>query len=151
LPLIRVQGDKSMSNTATELESRVRERAYYLWEQEGRPEGRAEEFWARAAESEAAVHGDHGGRQSGAGEGDQASITPPPRPAAARKGQVSAAYAAITASPAKMLSPSNVSAPKGAKAADGAASSGQAGPRRKLSTTPGGPRRKSRVATEAVT
>ncbi len=28
----------------------VRDTAYFLWEQEGRPEGRAEEFWQRALE-----------------------------------------------------------------------------------------------------
>jgi hypothetical protein len=30
-------------------ESRTRERAYLLWEQAGRPEGRSEEFWFAAA------------------------------------------------------------------------------------------------------
>lgn len=29
-------------------EQRVRERAYHLWEQEGRPHGRDQEFWERA-------------------------------------------------------------------------------------------------------
>lgn len=28
----------------------VRDTAYFLWEQEGRPEGRADEFWYRALE-----------------------------------------------------------------------------------------------------
>ena len=31
-----------------EAEQRVRERAYALWEQAGRPEGQADEFWDRA-------------------------------------------------------------------------------------------------------
>jgi hypothetical protein len=31
-------------------EERIRARAYHLWESEGRPEGRAVEFWERAAE-----------------------------------------------------------------------------------------------------
>ena len=31
-------------------EERIRERAYHLWESEGQPEGRAVEFWERAAE-----------------------------------------------------------------------------------------------------
>jgi hypothetical protein len=31
---------------------RTRERAYYLWEQEGRPEGRAEEHWHTAQREE---------------------------------------------------------------------------------------------------
>jgi hypothetical protein len=29
-------------------ETAIRERAYYLWEQSGRPQGRDAEFWARA-------------------------------------------------------------------------------------------------------
>ncbi len=31
-------------------EARIRARAYHLWEQDGRPHGRAEEFWERARE-----------------------------------------------------------------------------------------------------
>jgi hypothetical protein len=31
-----------------ERERRIRERAYQLWEEDGRPEGRGEEFWERA-------------------------------------------------------------------------------------------------------
>lgn len=31
-----------------DLEDRVQVRAYALWEQDGRPEGRAEEYWHRA-------------------------------------------------------------------------------------------------------
>jgi hypothetical protein len=31
-------------------EERIRARAYHLWESEGQPEGRAVEFWERAAE-----------------------------------------------------------------------------------------------------
>lgn len=43
-------GDEISSNSETKLglEQAVRERAYALWEQEGRPEGRAEEHWHRA-------------------------------------------------------------------------------------------------------
>lgn len=33
-------------------EERIRTRAYHMWENEGRPEGRAAEFWERAAELE---------------------------------------------------------------------------------------------------
>jgi hypothetical protein len=36
------------SETKLALEQAVRERAYALWEEEGRPEGRAEEYWHRA-------------------------------------------------------------------------------------------------------
>lgn len=38
----------STSETKLGLEQAVRERAYALWEQEGRPEGRAEDYWHRA-------------------------------------------------------------------------------------------------------
>lgn len=31
-------------------ESRIRERAYHLWEADGRPDGRETEFWERARE-----------------------------------------------------------------------------------------------------
>ena len=33
-----------------ELDDRIRARAYALWEAEGRPEGRSEEYWHRAQE-----------------------------------------------------------------------------------------------------
>jgi hypothetical protein len=36
------------SQTSTDLEQEVRERAYLLWEQEGRLEGRSDEYWHRA-------------------------------------------------------------------------------------------------------
>jgi hypothetical protein len=31
-------------------QQRIRQRAYHLWEADGRPEGRAEEYWERARE-----------------------------------------------------------------------------------------------------
>ncbi len=34
-----------MSSTNEEFEQRVRERAFSLWQSEGNPEGRADEFW----------------------------------------------------------------------------------------------------------
>ena len=34
----------------TDRQERVRQRAYQLWEQEGRPDGKAEEHWRRAEE-----------------------------------------------------------------------------------------------------
>jgi hypothetical protein len=39
-----------MSHDERELERRIRERAYLLWEMEGRPEGRDQEYWLRARE-----------------------------------------------------------------------------------------------------
>src|SRR5205085_746950 len=49
-------GGNAMSDTDAEWEQRIRERAYFLWQAEGCPEGRGIEFWvrARALESEAA-------------------------------------------------------------------------------------------------
>ena len=35
---------------AGHLEKRIRERAYDMWEREGRPEGRADQYWLRAEE-----------------------------------------------------------------------------------------------------
>ena len=34
--------------TATDIHDRIRERAYSLWEREGRPHGRQLEYWLRA-------------------------------------------------------------------------------------------------------
>lgn len=65
---------------ASDLEKRVRERAYEIWESEGRPEGRQHEHWqqARAEFSEAkaeAAAGTVGGARKAkpTGEGGQAS------------------------------------------------------------------------------
>ena len=38
-----------------EQEERLRERAYFLWQEDGCPEGRADEYWERARELEAFV------------------------------------------------------------------------------------------------
>lgn len=55
-----------MTANRSTLEERIRDRAYRLWEAEGRPEGRAEAHWALAsrleAESEAEL--DEMGRES---------------------------------------------------------------------------------------
>ena len=37
-----------MSDAEQDLERRIRERANTLWEEDGRPEGRADEYWERA-------------------------------------------------------------------------------------------------------
>lgn len=49
-----------MSGARQDLERRVRERAYYLWLGEGRPEGQAERHWRRAREIEEDVAASHG-------------------------------------------------------------------------------------------
>ena len=39
-----------MTNEKDEQEELIRQRAYLLWDLEGRPEGRDEEYWHRARE-----------------------------------------------------------------------------------------------------
>lgn len=39
-----------MSNVKHDSEQRIRERAYQMWEMEGRAAGRADEYWHRAQE-----------------------------------------------------------------------------------------------------
>jgi len=41
--------DTKLANR-TDRETRIRERAYHLWEDDGRPHGRESEFWERAKE-----------------------------------------------------------------------------------------------------
>ncbi|WEX10435.1 DUF2934 domain-containing protein [Chelativorans sp. AA-79] len=45
----------------TEREDRIRRRAYELWEQEGRPEGREWDHWVQAAREVEAEEGGHAG------------------------------------------------------------------------------------------
>ena len=40
-----------MSPVSDLLEERIRERAYYIWEANGRPSGRDKEFWHQACEA----------------------------------------------------------------------------------------------------
>ena len=42
--------ERSQENTP-DSEHRIRERAYHLWEADGRPEGRAQDYWERAKAS----------------------------------------------------------------------------------------------------
>jgi hypothetical protein len=43
----------ALADPRQEFEHHLRERAYFLWEREGRPEGQAHEFWERACREEA--------------------------------------------------------------------------------------------------
>ncbi|HTJ93584.1 MAG TPA: DUF2934 domain-containing protein [Pararobbsia sp.] len=47
--------------TIDTLEHRIRERAYRLWEQDGRPDGKAEEYWSQARHLIEAEDREHGG------------------------------------------------------------------------------------------
>jgi len=42
-----------MSGTDADLDRRIRERAYFLWREDGCPDDRADEYWERARELEA--------------------------------------------------------------------------------------------------
>jgi Protein of unknown function (DUF2934) len=43
----RIMSDDPQKNTPAR-ENRIRERAYHLWEADGRPEGREQEYWEQA-------------------------------------------------------------------------------------------------------
>jgi hypothetical protein len=52
-PFVRERSRRNEAErTSQDLEQRVSRRAYFLWLEAGRPEGRAEEFWAEAAKQE---------------------------------------------------------------------------------------------------
>ncbi len=40
--------EESVSDAAKKTDERVRVRAYHLWEQDGRPHGKNDEYWSRA-------------------------------------------------------------------------------------------------------
>jgi hypothetical protein len=48
MPVQDGQGQEGHGMSDTDREQRIRERAYHLWEAEGRPERRAEEHWRLA-------------------------------------------------------------------------------------------------------
>ncbi len=66
----------------SEIEQRIRERAYQLWEQAGRPHERSEEFWLAARQE---IEGDDppaGDRPAGIEDYSPAAQLPPGSPAA---------------------------------------------------------------------
>ncbi|MDR3530078.1 MAG: DUF2934 domain-containing protein [Rhodopila sp.] len=48
----------TVSDTKQDFEQRIRERAYFLWQQDGCPDGHADQHWERARDIEAAREGD---------------------------------------------------------------------------------------------
>jgi hypothetical protein len=62
--------DKVSAMTDPDLHERIKQRAYALWEQEGRPEGRAEEHWRRAEAEVAGVNADEEAPPGTAGAGE---------------------------------------------------------------------------------
>ena len=51
-----------MSDTAKKTDERVRIRAYHLWEQDGRPLGRNDEYWTKAL---AEIHAEERDEEAG--------------------------------------------------------------------------------------
>jgi hypothetical protein len=54
-----------MESTDKKVEERIRERAYHIWESNGRPFGRDEEFWRQASELIAIDDAAPGSRRKG--------------------------------------------------------------------------------------
>jgi hypothetical protein len=63
-----------------DLEHRIRERAHTIWEQEGRPSGRAEAHWAMASAELAAQPKPKPRRRAAATEASVASLAAKPAP-----------------------------------------------------------------------
>ena len=57
-----------------EQEQRIRERAYYLWQKEGSPEGQDATFWERARLLEEAEHQDPGTTPLGERSAEEARV-----------------------------------------------------------------------------
>ena len=67
-----------MKSAAETLEDRIRERAYHLWEADGRPPGRDVEFWHRACEMVATDDDDQPKSRAQRGKPEQTKPTQPP-------------------------------------------------------------------------
>jgi DUF2934 family protein len=146
-----------MPDKTSELEERVRERAYLLWEREGRPEGRADEHWRRAAElevAEAAPEGE-GGRHTDDAEkaGDcpaSAAATPGAARTAAKRRAPVGAGESVEAAPGAKRASSDGSSRRRAEPVDSAArpevAQRQQAPRQRSQAPPRGSRRKGAAA-----
>jgi Protein of unknown function (DUF2934) len=62
-----------------DLNERIRRRAYALWEQEGRPEGHADDHWVRAEAEVAGVRSAAPGAPGGRGAGRRRASSSPER------------------------------------------------------------------------
>jgi len=60
---------------ADELEQRIRERAYEIWENEGCPEGRGDEHWLQACAEYSDARAEAGTEQAGNVSGEAGSIS----------------------------------------------------------------------------
>jgi hypothetical protein len=71
-------------------EESIRRRAYEIWEEEGRPEGRQDEHWARAAAEVAGLARPEAG-QSTAATGRRDGVDGPVSPGATARGHMARA------------------------------------------------------------
>jgi Protein of unknown function (DUF2934) len=153
-----------MSDTVVEPEeARVRERAYFLWEREGRPNGRADEHWRRAAAEVGAEARDGRGvtrTEAEAADGSSAAAAVAPRTSRTaqkkHRGPVGATERA-EATPVAKRDPSGGASRRRAEPADGSVPFGGAPQRqrqrqrqRRSAAAPRGPRRKDRATAEAA-
>jgi Protein of unknown function (DUF2934) len=146
-----------MSDTMAEAEERVRERAYFLWEREGCPEGRADEHWRRAVELEAAeatLRGqrrpDTGNAEAAGGSPASAASTGSARNGAKRRAP-SGAAASAGAAPGAERDLSHGASRRQAEPVDASAPQAGARPRRQPSAAaPRGSRRTGGAVAEAA-
>lgn len=90
------------------VERRIRERAYSIWEEEGRPEGRDVEHWLRAAQEVAAAEGKNTASPEAKGEmGPEAAAAKTKAPRRSRATAAGSPAARSTADPDKTGSATN--------------------------------------------
>ena len=110
----------------SERERRIREIAYLLWEQEGRPDGQSERFWHTAEtqyEAESAMTGDE------ERSGSEASVSDPLPEAESVLADVAEIGAADAAPGAPMFAPAVETDAPPAKAAEKPAAKAKAAPK----------------------
>ncbi|HET9146611.1 MAG TPA: DUF2934 domain-containing protein [Acetobacteraceae bacterium] len=81
--------NRQPEHDAAHREHRIRERAFFLWQEAGSPEGREEEFWHRAEELEQG--GAMSSSQAGAPQADPTGQNEAPEPVEERDAAANAA------------------------------------------------------------
>ena len=71
-----------MAESGKSIEDRVRERAYALWEQDGRLNGRSDDYWRQARSEVEAEEAGARNDADGTGKDVSTSTVPPDKPAA---------------------------------------------------------------------
>jgi hypothetical protein len=82
------------------VERRIRDRAYSIWEKEGRPEGQEVEHWLRACQEVAAEEGSPAASEGSSAESAEAEA-PKPKRARATKSTTAKSTTETTAKPRK--------------------------------------------------